>query len=74
MIVAVIVIDKILHPNLPPAKAEPFSFFIGLFVGPPVVRDAVYMPPKESPLTLTLSPEDGGEGTKPSAALLSTQH
>ena len=33
---------------------------------PPVVRDAVYMPPKESPLTLTLSPEDGGEGTRPS--------
>ena len=39
---------------------------------PPVVRDAVYMPPKESPLTLTLSPEDGGEGTGNSP--LATRH
>ena len=39
---------------------------------PPVVRDAVYMPPAESPLTLTLSPEDGGEG--PGNSPLATRH
>ncbi len=39
---------------------------------PRVVRDAVYIPPKESPLTLTLSPEDGGEGTRNSP--LATRH
>ena len=43
---------------------------------PPVVRDAVYIPPAESPLTLTLSPEDGGEGTgnASSDSSLATRH